>query len=76
MFVGLLSIPFGFSHPQQLLEYSSVISLQAAPHRSILSYSSSVFQLLDLHSLFICSLEKKATPHSLKKTNKQTLKTL
>lgn len=30
---------FGFSHPQQLLEYSSVISLQAAPQRSILSCS-------------------------------------
>ncbi len=39
MFVGLHFIPFGFPHPQQLLEYSSVISLQAAPQRSVLSCS-------------------------------------
>lgn len=32
-------LAFGFSHPQRLLEYSAVISLQAAPQRSILSRS-------------------------------------
>lgn len=53
---------FGFSHPPQLLEYSAVISRQAAPQRPILSCSLAaalLSQPSDFRSPPSCNLEKR-----------------